>query len=640
MRSFLKAIRENARLTPYIVLATICSMGIALLWGGNITALYPVIEITLKNESIQEWLEKQVTNAENELEQEKQELANAQNNPVQLAKIQSKVTDLESTIKNKKWQLSWANRLLPKDPFGTICLIMGVLVVSTIVKHILMITSDMLLSFTSTSIARDLRRRIFAKALMMDKAHHQNVGNHTLLASISTATDGLSSGLLAVFGALIREPLRVLSCLVLACFISWRLLLLSIVLAPALVAIIVFFNKRLRSVAKTVLSKSAGFHEVLLESLNNIFTVQAFTMEHSEKDRFRNCTADLQKFAMRMTFFSSLSKPFTELVGIGMVAITVCAGAYLVINQQTHIFGLLIRETPLSVTDLLIFFGLLIGASDPLRKLSGISILIYTGAMSAEMIYGILDSESQVKEPANPAKMTTDTPDLVFENLSFHYNATHPVLKNVSLEVPFGDTIALLGHNGSGKSTLIQLLCRFYDPCEGQIRLGGIDIKDLSLNDLRNQLALVSQSTELFNRSVLENIRYGVPEATEEQVIEAAKLAHAHDFITNSLSEGYNTVVGAGGQKLSGGQRQRIALARAILRKPKILILDESTSQIDMASEIQIRETLQSMKGAMTIIIITHREALIELADQVVTLKNGQFVLADEYSQEVTGSAA
>lgn len=299
-------------------------------------------------------------------------------------------------------------------------------------------------------------------------------------------------------------------------------------------------------------------------------------------------------------------------------------GAYLVVNQETHIFFLKIRDTPISVTELLIFFGLLIGASDPLRKLSGVSILIYSGAMAANMIYGILESKPNVQDPENPALLPGRAHALSIENLSFHYNESHPILQNIRLSIPFGRTIALLGHNGSGKSTMIQLLCRYYDPTDGAITLGGIDIRKLALRDLRGRIALVSQSTELFNRTVMENIQYGSPDATVDEVIEAAKLAHAHDFITEALSDGYQTIVGQGGQKLSGGQRQRIALARAILRKPEILILDESTSQIDMASEIQIRETLQTMKGNMTIIIITHREALIALADEVYTLQRGK----------------
>jgi ATP-binding cassette subfamily B protein/subfamily B ATP-binding cassette protein MsbA len=279
----------------------------------------------------------------------------------------------------------------------------------------------------------------------------------------------------------------------------------------------------------------------------------------------------------------------------------------------------------MSVTDLLIFFGLLIGASDPLRKLSGVSVMIYHGVVAANLLYGILNTKPVLEEPAVPKTILGRHHTLALKNVEFHYHESQPVLRDVSLTIPFGKTIAILGSNGSGKSTLIQLLCRYYDPTSGCITLDGIDLQELALSDIRQRTTLVSQSTELFNRSVYENILYGNPSATREEVEHAARLAHAHEFITSSLSDGYDTVVGQAGQKLSGGQRQRIALARAILRKPEILILDESTSQIDMASELQIRETLQAMKGQMTIIIITHREALIALADDVYTMKSGTF---------------
>ncbi len=640
MNNFFKAIRESLHLTPAVALATLCSIGIAFLWGGNITALYPVIEITLKNESIQEWLQVQTDQLEKEIAAHRA-VVDAPNMPeADRERSAQRLKESQNLLKSKLWQLGWARRIFPDDPFLTICFIMGLLVVSTLVKHLLMLTSDMLLGFASTSLARDLRRRIFDKALGMDKAQHQSVGNSTLLASITNATDGLSAGLLAVFGVAIREPLRVISCLILASFISWRLLLLSAVLAPLMVGVIVFFNKKIRSIASSILGKTAGFHEILLEALGNIFTVQSFTMEPQERKRFADCTKDIQKFSLKMVFYAGLSKPFTELIGIGMVAITVCAGSYLVIHQETHLLFLKIRDTPLTVTDLMIFFGLLVAASDPLRKLSGISFVIYGGAMSANMIYGILDSNPNVTDPVEPKLIEGNNHALVLDSLSFHYHATHPILTNISMRIPFGGTIALLGHNGSGKSTLIQLLCRHYDPVEGQITLGGVDLRDIALRDLRSRIALVSQSTELFNRTVLENIRYGVPDATEEEVHEAAKLAHAHQFITDALSDGYNTVVGTGGQKLSGGQRQRIALARAILRKPEILILDESTSQIDMASEIQIRETLETMKGTMTIIIITHREALIALADEVYTLQGGKLIHSVEHGATHSAGAA
>jgi ATP-binding cassette subfamily B protein/subfamily B ATP-binding cassette protein MsbA len=628
MKPFWNAIRDSLHHAPALVLATLCSVGIAFLWGSNIGALYPVVEMTLNGESIQSWLEKGAQASDAEAKALESQIA--QPNPALSQKdrdlIERKAKQALSTRDYKLGLVAWADRFLPRNPFQTICWIMGLLMVSTLIKHALMLTNDLLIGHVSTSIVRDLRMRVFDSALAMDRKTYQAYGTSGLLAAITAAADGLTAGLIHLFGAAIREPLRIASCLIMASLINWRLLLLSLVLAPALVAIVVFFNRKIRRAAASILGRNAGFHEVLLEALGNIFTVQAFTMEPHERDRFRICTNEMKRVQLKMVFWTGIGKPFTELIGVAMVAITVCAGAYLVVNKQTHLFFLKVCDSPMSVTDLLIFFGLLIGASDPLRKLSGVSVMIYQGMVSSELLYGILNAKPILPVPAEPKTLLGRHHQMSLKNVSFHYHPNQPVLSNVSLEIPFGKTVALLGSNGSGKSTLIQLLCRYYDPVDGSIQLDDVDLRDLALSDIRQRMTLVSQNTELFNRSVFENIKYGSPNATKDEVELAARLAHAHEFITNSLSEGYETIVGQAGQKLSGGQRQRIALARAILRKPEILILDESTSQIDMASEIQIRETLQAMKGQMTILIITHREALIALADEVYSMQSGILV--------------
>jgi ATP-binding cassette subfamily B protein/subfamily B ATP-binding cassette protein MsbA len=642
MKPFWNAIRDSLHHAPALVLATLCSVGIAFLWGSNIGALYPVVEMTLNGESIQSWLEKGAQASDAEAKALESQIA--QPNPALSQKyrdlIERKAKQALSTRDYKLGLVAWADRFLPRNPFQTICWIMGLLMVSTLIKHALMLTNDLLIGHVSTSIVRDLRMRVFDSALAMDRKTYQAYGTSGLLAAITAAADGLTAGLIHLFGAAIREPLRIASCLIMASLINWRLLLLSLVLAPALVAIVVFFNRKIRRAAASILGRNAGFHEVLLEALGNIFTVQAFTMEPHERDRFRICTNEMKRVQLKMVFWTGIGKPFTELIGVAMVAITVCAGAYLVVNKQTHLFFLKVCDSPMSVTDLLIFFGLLIGASDPLRKLSGVSVMIYQGMVSSELLYGILNAKPILPVPAEPKTLLGRHHQLSLKNVSFHYHPNQPVLSNVSLEIPFGKTVALLGSNGSGKSTLIQLLCRYYDPVDGSIQLDDVDLRDLALSDIRQRMTLVSQNTELFNRSVFENIKYGSPNATKDEVELAARLAHAHEFITNSLSEGYETIVGQAGQKLSGGQRQRIALARAILRKPEILILDESTSQIDMASELQIRETLQAMKGQMTILIITHREALIALADEVYSMQSGVLVETLHDSARLERSAA
>ena len=642
MKPFWNAIRDSLHHAPALVLATLCSVGIAFLWGSNIGALYPVVEMTLNGESIQSWLEKGAQASDAEAKALESQIA--QPNPALSQKdrdlIERKAKQALSTRDYKLGLVAWADRFLPRNPFQTICWIMGLLMVSTLIKHALMLTNDLLIGHVSTSIVRDLRMRVFDSALAMDRKTYQAYGTSGLLAAITAAADGLTAGLIHLFGAAIREPLRIASCLIMASLINWRLLLLSLVLAPALVAIVVFFNRKIRRAAASILGRNAGFHEVLLEALGNIFTVQAFTMEPHERDRFRICTNEMKRVQLKMVFWTGIGKPFTEMIGVAMVAITVCAGAYLVVNKQTHLFFLKVCDSPMSVTDLLIFFGLLIGASDPLRKLSGVSVMIYQGMVSSELLYGILNAKPILPVPVEPKTLLGRHHQLSLKNVSFHYHPNQPVLSNVSLEIPFGKTVALLGSNGSGKSTLIQLLCRYYDPLEGSIQLDDIDLRDLALSDIRQRMTLVSQNTELFNRSVFENIKYGSPDATKDEVELAARLAHAHEFITNSLSEGYETIVGQAGQKLSGGQRQRIALARAILRKPEILILDESTSQIDMASELQIRETLQAMKGQMTILIITHREALIALADEVYSMQSGVLVETQHDSARLERTAA
>jgi ATP-binding cassette subfamily B protein/subfamily B ATP-binding cassette protein MsbA len=237
-----------------------------------------------------------------------------------------------------------------------------------------------------------------------------------------------------------------------------------------------------------------------------------------------------------------------------------------------------------------------------------------------------------VRNPIRPVASTRHERDLVFDRLSFSYTSEQPVLENIDLRVPFGETLAIVGPNGCGKSTLLNLIPRFFDPVSGEIRLDGVPLANMRLTDLRRQIGLVTQETLLFDDTVLNNIRYGSRWATREQVIEAAKQAHAHKFIEQKLERGYQTVVGQGGGRLSGGQRQRIALARAILRNPAILILDEATSQIDLESEQLIHKVLEQFIRNRTTLIVTHRLATLALADRIVVMNLGR--IADVGSHE------
>jgi ATP-binding cassette subfamily B protein/subfamily B ATP-binding cassette protein MsbA len=256
--------------------------------------------------------------------------------------------------------------------------------------------------------------------------------------------------------------------------------------------------------------------------------------------------------------------------------------------------------------------------------LSDIYTRIQAGLAAAERVFPILDRESAITDPTNPQPLPQPHRELIFDHVRFRYEPEKPVLDDIDLRIPYGETIAVVGPNGCGKTTLVNLIPRFYDPAEGAVRVDDVDLRDVKLRDLRRRIGLVSQQTLLFDDTVGNNVRYGSPHATDEEVIEAAKKARAHRFIMEDLEQGYDTSVGQGGNRLSGGQRQRIALARAILRDPEILILDEATSQIDLESEQLIHQALEQFVRGRTAVIITHRLSTLDLADRVVVMNAGR----------------
>jgi ATP-binding cassette subfamily B protein/subfamily B ATP-binding cassette protein MsbA len=384
-----------------------------------------------------------------------------------------------------------------------------------------------------------------------------------------------------------------------------------------------YVSRSLKRVCRKLLQRAMGLNHVLLESLNNIKTVQAFSRESHEQGRFDKATLDMQRFAMRIVSLNGLNRPLTEFLAIGMLVTAITAGSYLVINRATEICGIQITERPLGPAAMLVFFGMLVGASDPVRKFAGVIDGINTGAVAANLLYPLLDEPSRIKDPAEPVTTPRPHRNLRLERVRFAYDTSNLILDDVSLEIPHGATVAVIGANGSGKSSMINLICRFFDPSDGSVLLDDTDIRQMKLDDLRSRIALVTQNTELFNEDLYYNIGYGATEATHEQIIAAARAAHAESFIRNELPEQFETVIGQSGHRLSGGQRQRIALARALIRNPDILILDEATSQIDVESEKLIFDTIREECTDRTVIYVTHQPSLLAAADIVLRVDRG-----------------
>jgi ATP-binding cassette subfamily B protein/subfamily B ATP-binding cassette protein MsbA len=614
----------------------LCSAGVASLWGANIAALFPIIEVTLNGDSLQSWNTRRLTDAQTRVEAGRKEqadletkLASSELPAADAALARTRLDALmlalrgdEAVVYSSEKLGPWLDRLLPTDPFTTVLWVVAFVVASTFIKHAFLLTSTLIVTWVAMNISRDLRLRVFDKALSLDRAQFMRNGSAGFMAQVTGTSEMLTSGITSVFGGAVTEPLKIAACLAGAMCISWQLTLACLTMAPVVGFLMVWLNRQIRGISRGILAKALGFHHVLLEALNNVLTVQAYTMEEFERQRFRSCTRDMMKTGMWHSFYFALANPITEILGIGMVATSIAVGAWLVINQETQIFGLTMTERPMTVPGIMVFFGMLIGASDPVRKLSGVFTGVNLGIVGAQQLYPLLDTPSKLSEPAEPKTVASPHREIRLENVSFSYDGIDTVLSGVNLSIPFGERVAIVGPNGGGKSTLVNLICRFYDPTQGAVLLDGVPLTDMMVHDLRRRIAMVTQQTELFNESILYNIRYGRWDASEEEIIEAATKAHAHEFISE-FPDGYRTMVGPNGFRLSGGQRQRIALARAFLRNAEILVLDEATSQIDVESERLIHEALARYVENRTVIMITHRASTLALADAIIKVEHG-----------------
>jgi ATP-binding cassette subfamily B protein/subfamily B ATP-binding cassette protein MsbA len=634
MKNFGRALADARRYWLRLALATLCSAAAAGLWSANIAALFPILEVCLRGDSPQAWNQQRIALSEQRLATIEADLQAAENTATEtaseLASVSaSRVQDLKMAqgservrIASAKQVQPWIEAYVPADPFHFLLLIVALLFTGTLAKQVMQVLANMVVARVSQDIARNIRHRVFDHTLSMDRATFLAQGPSGFSIQITQICDMLASGIQSTFGGAVSEPLKLIACMIGAAMISWRLLLASMLFAPFAAIAVVWLNRRLRGLAHRTLERSHSLYHVLHETLQNIATVQVFGMENQEMNRFRGATHELRRLVLTATFYNQLVAPVSELLAVSVVCLAIILGAHLFLHQQSSVFGMLLMDRPLGVSALTVFLGMLIGATEPVRRLSSVVAGINTGMVAADALYPMLERAPAIADPAEPRSPPRPHHAISFNEITFGYQPERPVLRNIRLHVPFGETIAIVGANGTGKSTLVNLLCRFYDPQRGTIELDGVPLTAMSRRELRQRIAVVAQHTELFNESLLYNIRYGNWEASDEQVMRAATLARAHEFIA-AFPEQYQTLAGPNGMRLSGGQRQRIALARALLRDPEILILDEGTSQIDVQSEQLIHEALAAFKGTRTILLITHRDSALELADRIVRLQDG-----------------
>ena len=640
MKNLGRALRMALKYRWSLCGSFVCSIMVALFWGANLGAVYPFVEVVLNDgKTIHQWAEHRITRAETDIQAATAEVRELE---TQIAELdpdsddqerlsneiefkQSFISDQESRIAKTQSLVPYIERYCPDTPFKTLVYIICFLLFATFFRGIFLAGNMYLIARVSKRMVLDLQNKVFQNVLGMETKETGVEGTGDLISRIRGETGAIGKSVNTLFGKSVREPLKMLACIAGAAYMNWRLLVFSCLVAPLAMYCMYLLARSTKRANKRALEESARLLNRLYQALSYSRIVKAFSMENHERKRFQNVAKDVYKKQMKIQIYSAFSRMNNEVLGVSMICLSILAGGYLVLNHETHFLGVQMSKSAMTFGEVMAFFAFLIGVADPLRKMADIYNQIQCGVVASDRVFPLIDQTAAVQSPAHPIPMPESGHDIVFKGVHFEYDLDRPVINGASFTLPAGKSMAIIGPNGCGKSTLINLLPRFFDPKSGSIEIGGIDIRDLKLDDLRGQISYVTQTAMLFDETIATNIRYGTQDASDLEVISAARKAHADEFIT-TLEEGYDSNVGEHGGNLSGGQRQRLCLARAILKDPSILLLDEATSQIDPQSEILIHNTLADFIVGRTTLIVTHRLTTLDLVDLILVMDQGRIV--------------
>ena len=467
-----------------------------------------------------------------------------------------------------------------------------------------------------TGIVKDLRMEIYRKILSLPLGFFSEEKKGDIIARISGDVQEVETSITASLDMLIKNPILIIFYFTTLILISWKMTLFTILFAPLMLWIMGLIGRRLKAQSLEAQQLWSDTMSQVEETLGGLRVVKAFLAEDKMERRFEGITGEMRDKTARVSTRQVLAHPVSECLGTIMIAVILWFGGTLILNDRS----------PIDAPTFIFYMTILYSVIQPIKELSRAAYGIPKGLASMERISKILDSRNDITEAADPVHLDAFKDSIRFEHVGFHYaEEGKEVLKDVDLTIPKGKTIAIVGASGAGKTTLVDLIPRFYDTSAGRILIDGVDIRDASIHDLRALMGNVNQDPILFNDTIFNNIAFGVEGATEEEVIAAAKIANAHEFIMEK-EDGYQTNIGDRGSKLSGGQRQRISIARAILKNPPILILDEATASLDTESERTVQEALERLMSNRTTIAIAHRLSTIRGADEIIVMDEGRIV--------------
>jgi ATP-binding cassette, subfamily B, bacterial MsbA len=542
--------------------------------------------------------------------------------PEDTANIQTSLPDFYWGLEYFKSLGNYGKYLLLSndDKIHALKLVCLVLITSVFFSNFFVFFSRFILAFVKARMIRKLRMAIYEKINHLPMAFFTNERKGDLISRMTNDVQEIENSIVATLNGSIKEPIQIIATFTILFMISPQMMMFSLIVLPVAGLGISQLTKRLRKKAKQGQDSLGKILNTIEETLSSMKIIYSFNAQRLMINKFLVENTRYERVLRSMDYKRGLSSPLSQFLGVSVFCVILYYGGTLVLNGKF-----------LSPSQFFVFIILFANIISPIKALTSIFTDIQRGLVAGERIFEILDHEETIVDPKSGVSMSNFELNIKFENVSFGYT-NKMVLEGINLEVQKGKTIALVGPSGGGKSTIADLIPRFYDVNQGSISIDGKDIKDAKLHDLRSLIGVVTQESILFNDSILNNIKFGKPNATMDEVIAAAKIANAHEFITQS-EDGYDSMIGDRGSKLSGGQKQRLSIARAVLKNPPIMILDEATSALDTESEKLVQEALNNLMKDRTSIVIAHRLSTIQNADLIVVIKDGKIIEQGTHEQ-------